>query len=274
MDLYDTVAQDSARLLTRSYSSSFGMASSLFPQPMRQHIYNIYGLVRVADEIVDTYHGNRASELLDGLEQETRAALHDGYSANIIVHAFQITARKYGIDDSLLTPFFASMRTDLTAKRFDQQQYERYIHGSAEVIGLMCLRVFAAGDTKMYASLQPGAASLGAAYQKVNFLRDLADDWRLLGRYYFPVGSYEGFDDVIKAMITADIRADFERARPAIAALPVSARKAVQLSYAYYSKLLAGLEATPAAMIRKKRLSVSKARKLSMIAPVLLGKRV
>jgi phytoene/squalene synthetase len=273
MDLYDSVAQESSRLLTKRYSSSFGMASSLFDTSIRQDIYNIYGLVRLADEIVDTYRGDNAAMLLNDLEQDTYAAVASEYSTNLTVHAFQLTARKYGIDKELVAPFFTSMRTDLTAKRFNRKQYQTYIHGSAEVVGLMCLRVFCGGNQAQYEALRPGAMSLGAAYQKVNFLRDIAEDWEQLERYYFPIGSYDSFDEPTKAAIIDDIAADFGRAEPAIRQLPTSARRAVTLSYRYYSKLLQQLRRTPAARIKQQRVRISKARKLALLGVTMAGKK-
>lgn len=265
MDLYLTTAQASSRLFTNAYSSSFGMASRLFSKPIRQHIYNIYGLTRIADEIVDTYKGGEAKTVLDELERETYAALQRHYSANPIVHAFQDTARQFGIDASLLQPFFASMRTDLTKQTFTQKEYAQYIHGSAEVVGLMCLRVFCKGNGEQYLQLAPGASKLGAAYQKVNFLRDLAADHNELQRCYFPGVTYAGFDEATKQAIIADIRADFAIAAPTIKELPVGARRAVRASYRYYTALLDKLEHTAAATIKKRRVRISNARKLSLL---------
>jgi phytoene/squalene synthetase len=182
MDLYLSTSRAGSRLFTNAYSSSFGLARRLFSKSIRQHIYDIYGLTRIADEIVDTYHGPHAEAMLNELEAETYRAMERGYSANPIVHAFQATARQFGITQALLKPFFASMRTDLTKKSFTASQYQAYIYGSAEVVGLMCLRVFCNGDDARYDSLKDGASKLGAAYQKVNFLRDIAEDYKELGR--------------------------------------------------------------------------------------------
>jgi len=265
MDLYLATAQTSSRLFTNAYSSSFGLASRLFNKSIRPHIYNIYGLTRIADEIVDTYKGADAGKILDELEQETYRAMARCYSTNPIVHAFQATAQQFGIDKTLLQPFFASMRTDLTKRRFSQAEYQRYIHGSAEVVGLMCLRVFCNGNDAQYTQLAEGARRLGAAYQKVNFLRDLAADHNELQRCYFPGVTYEGFDEAAKQAIVADIRADFAVAAPTITDLPAGAKRAVRASYRYYLALLDKLAATPAATIKKRRIRISNARKLSLL---------
>lgn len=264
MDLYLATAQASSRLFTNAYSSSFGLASRLFGKSIRPHIYNIYGLTRIADEIVDTYKGADAGKILDELEQETYRAMNRHYSANPIVHAFQATARQFGIDKTLLQPFFASMRTDLTKRSFSQAEYQRYIHGSAEVVGLMCLRVFCNNDAQ-YAQLAQGARKLGAAYQKVNFLRDLAADHNDLKRCYFPDLTYDSFDEAAKQAIIADIRADFAVAAPTINELPTGAKRAVRASYRYYQALLDKLATTPAATIKTRRIRISNARKLSLL---------
>jgi 15-cis-phytoene synthase len=265
MELYLTTAQASSRLFTNAYSSSFGMASRLFSKPIRQHIYNIYGLTRIADEIVDTYKGDGAGTILDELERETYQAMERQYSANPIVHAFQATARQFGITKTLLKPFFASMRSDLTKQAFTQVEYERYIHGSAEVVGLMCLRVFCNGSDEQYSQLANGATKLGSAYQKVNFLRDLAADHAELNRCYFPGVTFESFDETAKQAIITDIRADFAEASPTISELPAGARRAVRASYRYYMALLDKLEHTSASTIKIRRVRISNARKLSLL---------
>lgn len=265
MDLYLSCARATARLFTNRYSTSFSMATRLFGREMRPHVYAIYGLTRVADEIVDSYHGPAAAALLSELEAETYRALERGYSANPIVHAFQSSAHECGISADLLQPFFSSMRTDLTETSFSAKAYATYIHGSAEVVGLMCLRVFCRGNQADYDQLAPGAARLGAAYQKINFLRDIAADQTELGRYYFPIGSFADFDDTIRDAVVADIDQDLAVARPAISKLPSGVRRAVQASYRYYSSLLAKLRQTPATTLRSRRVRVSNARKLSSL---------
>lgn len=273
MDRYDLVAADIARLTMLRYSSSFGISSRLFSADIRPHIYNIYGLVRFADEIVDTYRGADAPGLLNELEAQTYNGLKSGFSTNPIVHAFCLTARRFGIDRKLIKPFFTSMRMDLTPTVYDSTSYKAYIHGSAEVIGLMCLRVFVAGDQTSYSHLASGAARLGAAYQKVNFLRDLAADSQELERFYFPGYDLASFDEAAKQAVISDIKADFAAAMPALRQLPKSARRAVALSAVYYRELLDKLAAAPVAEIKQRRLRIGSSRKLALLASNLLRRR-
>lgn len=273
MDLYDRVTQAMSMLLTKQYSTSFSSASRLFPTKMRHHIYNIYGLVRLADEVVDSYKGKDAPKLLKDLEQETYAALNRGYSTNPVVHAFQLTAVQFGIKQDLIEPFFASMLMDTKPQSYSPELYERYIHGSAEVIGLMCLRVFCDGNEKQYGTLAPGAAKLGSAYQKVNFLRDMAADYGELERVYFPSVSYETFDQQDKMDIIRDITHDFAAAKPYIDKLPMEARRAVLASYRYYLALLHKLEKTPAEVIKQKRIRLPNNRKAMLLLGSAIRKR-
>lgn len=264
MELYTSTSYQLSRQLTLRYSTSFSKSSELFATRIRPHIFAIYGLVRIADEIVDTYQGKKTATLLDALEQETYAAIQLRYSTNPIVHAFAHTAAKYGINKSIIAPFFESMRMDLKKKRFNQKEYERYIYGSAEVIGLMCLRVFVEGNTHAYKKLEVGAKALGSAYQKVNFLRDMASDFSDRGRVYFPAVTYDAFSDTQKQAIVTDIRHDFETARQYLNQLPKTARKAVRLSYSYYSELLRILDRASVDTIKQRRLRVSAARKAAL----------
>ena len=263
MDQYTSACYEASKLITNRYSTSFGLSIRLFAPELRKHIYAMYGLVRIADEIVDTYKGSDQKTLLDDLESETLRALKTGYSTNPLVHAFAVTAGKYTITPQLITPFFESMRSDITPQLFNQSAYETYIYGSAEVVGLMCLKVFT-NDAALYNSLEPGAKRLGAAYQKVNFLRDIAADANTLDRWYFPEGSYKTFDEKAKTTIIKDIESDFTAAKPAIDALPHSSRKAVLLSYHYYSELLKQLKLTSARELKRKRIRVSDARKAAL----------
>lgn len=271
-DPYDSLAFASSRQITNAYSTSFGSATKLFPIAMRPHIYNIYGLVRIADEVVDTYKKPAAEQILEELEQEVYAAIKRQYSTNMVVHAFALTAKQYGISKELIAPFFASMRTDAPGNVYRTADYESYIHGSAEVVGLMCLRVFCEGDSQEYDHLAAGAKALGSAFQKVNFLRDLAEDYKTLGRYYFPVGSFAAFDEDTKRSIISDIEHDFAVALPAIQKLPDGARPAVTLAYRYYKVLLQKLSETPAAEIKQRRIRVNTATKLRLLWQVRLGR--
>jgi phytoene/squalene synthetase len=271
MDLYTRTAADLAKQLTERYSSSFSSASTLFDKSIRADIYNVYGLVRVADEIVDTYNGKDRAQLLAELETQTYQAMERAFSSNPIVHAFATTAQQYGIERDLIEPFFTSMRMDLTPQNYDTDLLHTYIYGSAEVVGLMCLRVFTQGNTKQYDALKLGAQRLGAAYQKVNFLRDIADDFNNLHRYYFVGSSFATLDDIAKQQITDDIAADFAAAKPYVTALPQSARRAVSLSFAYYQALLRTLEQTPVERIKQQRMSVTKSVKLKLLFQARAG---
>ncbi len=266
MEQYTTIAYAHARSLTLHYSSSFGLSSRLFAREIQKHIYAIYGLVRIADEIVDTYKSTDATQLLNSLEEETYQSIHRHFSTNPIVHAFALTAREYGINRALIAPFFKSMRMDTETHIFDTKKYNDYIHGSAEVVGLMCLKVFCGGDNKNYKKLESGAEALGSAYQKVNFLRDLAEDYHELGRIYFPGITFEKFNDDSKQAIIHDIEKDFAHALPDIKRLPVSCRGAVETSYIYYSELLQKLKSTPAETIKKTRARIPTARKLQLFS--------
>lgn len=258
MDDYRISAEKASKVLTQTFSTSFSSAITLFTEPVQQDIYNIYGLVRVADEVVDTYQGSDAGILLADLETEVYRALDRGFSANIIVQAFCETASKYSIDASLIGPFFESMRIDLTKKTFTNKEYKSYIYGSAEVVGLMCLKVFTGGDKERYRQLRGGAMALGSAFQKVNFLRDIKDDYETRGRYYFPEGSFQDFDEKQKQEVITDIKKDFQSASVAIEQLPDNARFATQLAFSYYNTLLSVIQRTPVSEIKKRRVSVSR----------------
>lgn len=266
MELYEKTSYELARKLTNNYSTSFSLSSRLFSTAIRPHIYAIYGLVRVADEIVDTYQGLNAAKLLDELETHVleQLASKTPFSPNPIVQAFIVTAQKFSIDHSLIQPFFDSMRTDLTAKAFDQTEYETYIYGSAEVIGLLCLKVFVDGDDAEYDKLAAGARALGSAYQKVNFLRDMKADHEERGRCYFPGVSFASFTLRQKLLIEADIEQDFMTAKEYIHALPVGAQKAVRTSFRYYWHLLDILKKASVEDIKQQRLSVPSTKKLTI----------
>lgn len=273
MELYTRNAYQLAELLTKNYSTSFSLSSRLFARSIRPHIYAIYGMVRIADEIVDSYAQTDAAQLLDAYEIEVTQLLDKDmpFSANPIIHAFAHTAQQYGISRELVEPFFASMRMDLTKKQFSQTEYERYIYGSAEVVGLMCLRVFVYGDAVHYERLKAGAKRLGSAYQKVNFLRDIAADFSERERYYFPTGSFASFDDTLKQQIVSDIEADFATAHASAQELPVSAKKAVRMSIMYYRHLLSILAKTPSSELKQRRFRVPTIQKAGLFARGILG---
>ena len=273
---YDAVADRSAAVVIRAYSTSFGWACRLLGPAERVHVRNIYALVRVADEIVDDpsqgWSTRDRRRMLDALEADTAQALESGRSANLVVHAFACTARRFGIGPELVTPFFTSMRADLSVDRHDAASLAEYVYGSAEVVGLMCLRVFVAGDDAAYARLAPGAQRLGAAFQKVNFLRDLAQDHSDLGRTYFPGLDPASFADSHRDALLDDIDEDLRVAQAALAQLPPGSRRAVWLAHALFSELSRRLRATPAARIRTSRIRVPDAVKARIVLrAALLG---
>ncbi|WP_212723132.1 phytoene/squalene synthase family protein [Nocardioides jishulii] len=275
-ELYDEVAEAAADLVIRRYSTSFGLASRLLAPPVRTHVRNVYALVRVADEIVDAPRpdGDVAGRdaLLTELHTEVGRALATGHSANLVVHAFARTARTCGIDTELIDPFFASMRMDLEWVEHDEASFAAYVHGSAEVIGLMCLRAFlleVPDAQAQYQRLRHGAMRLGAAFQKINFLRDLAADHDHLGRSYFPGLDVDHFDAATRDRLLDDIDADLAVAAGAIVHLPASSRRAVRAAHALFGELAARLRRTPPASIRTRRVRVPSPRKAQLVALVL-----
>ncbi|MDI2098863.1 phytoene/squalene synthase family protein [Ruicaihuangia caeni] len=271
LDRYETCASHVARVVLSDYSTSFGMATRLLAPRYRPHIANIYGLVRIADEIVDgpaecagLVAGERL-ELLDALENEVYDSIRRGFSTNLVVHAFACTAVHAGIGSDLIAPFFSSMRADLDLTRLDETAFREYVYGSAEVVGLMCLRVFlqdARPDAAERAVLVDGARRLGAAFQKINFLRDLGDDARGLGRSYFPNVDSGRLGESEKREITQSIRADLEAAEASIRLLPAGARRAVATAHGLFSELEKRIERTPAEAIIDRRIRVPDAVKL------------
>lgn len=267
---YDNAARASAAAVIEHYSTSFGWATRLLHEPVRTHVRCIYALVRVADELVDDaqqpWDADRRSRLLDGLQDETHRAIEAGGSANLVVHAFALTAAEHHIGADLIDPFFDSMRADLSVTVHDQQSLSGYVYGSAEVVGLMCLRVFVGGDQEAYRDLAPGARRLGAAFQKVNFLRDLRADQTMLGRTYFPGIDLGTFTDRERDLLLDDIDADLRAAALAISRLPASSRRAVHAAHALFAALSARLRATPAAQISRERVRVPDLVKAQIVA--------
>lgn len=279
--LYGRVAEETASIVIRRYSTSFGLASRLLGRGVRQHVENIYALVRIADEIVDGGAAESGADqltiarILDELERDTEDAMITGYSANLVVHAFSMTARETGFGAELTRPFFASMRADLSATEHDQASFDEYVYGSAEVVGLMCLRAFLDGETVSEsddATLVHGARRLGAAFQKVNFLRDLAADFEGLGRSYFPDVTVDSFTEADKVRLLDDIDADLAASAYVIPMLPVSSRRAVSLAQGLFQELSARLRATPAHALVRSRVRVPNPVKLRIAAAAASGR--
>jgi phytoene synthase len=279
--LYDRVAEETASVVIRRYSTSFGLAARLLGGDVRQHVENIYALVRVADEIVDGAAEESgldrvgAARQLNELERETDAAVAEGFSSNLVVHAFALTARETGFGTEYTAPFFESMRTDLTATEHDAESFDRYVYGSAEVVGLMCLRAFLQGVTLTESDndrFVTGARALGAAFQKVNFLRDLAADFETLGRSYFPGVSVDSFTEEDKIRLLDDIDNDLRVSAAVVPDLPASSRKAVALAQGLFAELSVRLRATPADRLRTTRVRVPDPVKLRIAAGAVLGR--
>lgn len=280
--LYSRVAHRSSSRIIRDYSTSFGMASRLLRGDVRDRVEDIYALVRVADEVVDGaaeqagLGPDRQRALLDALEAETVAALRDGYSTNLVVHAFATTARESGFGVELTEPFFASMRRDLSTVDFTADELREYIHGSAEVVGLMCLRVFLRGrvvpDSERL-RLEEGARRLGAAFQKINFVRDLATDWTVLGRNYFPGIDPGNLTDEQKAALVDDIQADLDAAGSVLPDLPPTCRRAVAAAHGLFSVLTDRVRSTPASELMTTRVRVPARTKVVVLARSSLPSR-
>jgi phytoene/squalene synthetase len=255
MTIFDKVSFKTSKLVTKSYSTSFSLAVGMLEKKTSEAIYSIYGFVRFADEIVDTFHDKNKTLLLDNFERDLKDAIEQEISLNPVLHSFVITIKKYSIDYHLIDSFLASMRADLTKQLYENQpELNAYIYGSADVVGLMCLKVFLNGDEKSYNELKAPAERLGSAFQKVNFLRDLKADTEGLQRIYFPELKSGKFDDEIKKVIVRNIENDFTEAKKGIDCLPGKSKLAVYLAYSYYKKLLKILKQTPASEIANARL--------------------
>ena len=274
-NLHNTVSFNCSKLVTQAYSSSFSRAILLFPADIREGIYNIYAFVRFADEIVDTFHDYPKKELLDDFATQYKDALSKGISLNPILHSFAHTVRQYEIEQHLIDAFLDSMYKDLEEIKYDNKQdYDDYIYGSAEVVGLMCLKVFVNADQNKYNELQPYAKSLGAAFQKINFLRDIRADFHVLNRTYFPKVDFQKFSLQDKQDIEKDIAADFAMALIGIKMLPVSSKFAVYMAYKYYINLFKKIRNTEPEVLLSKRIRVSSARKAYLLGEMILNKNL
>ena len=256
MRLFHIVSQECSRITTERYSTSFSSAIRMLHADLREPICNIYGLVRFADEIVDTFHDHPKEELLAQFKADTYKAIAQGISLNPILHSFQLTVNQYSIDPELIEAFFRSMEFDLSRQQYDAEGYAEYIYGSAEVVGLMCLYVFCDGDKELYESLKPYARSLGAAFQKVNFLRDVKADYQQLNRMYFPGVDFMKFSPREKAEIEEDIAKDFRHAYEGIVKLPLKARFGVYVAYKYYLSLFKKIQRTQPERIMEERIRI------------------
>ena len=243
---YDEVSFDCSKITTKAYSTSFSLGIRFLEKKFHRSIYAIYGFVRFADEIVDSFHSYDKAVLLAEFKEETWKAIKNGISINPILNSFQHTVKRYGIEDELIERFFRSMEADLNQTEHSKDSYEEYIYGSAEVVGLMCLRVFTENDNELFQRLKQPAKRLGAAFQKVNFLRDMNADYIELGRTYFPGINFKSFSEHEKEKIQKDIESDFEQALTGIKQLPLSSRRGVYLAYFYYKKLFLMIKNTTA----------------------------
>lgn len=256
VELFNKACFDCSKAVTAKYSTSFSSAIRLLHPDLRIPIYAIYGFVRLADEIVDTFHDHDKRTLLQQFKAQTNDALERGISLNPILNSFQKTVHQYGIEAHLVDAFFRSMESDLTEHAYDRQGYEEYIYGSAEVVGLMCLHVFCGANKALYASLSAPARALGAAFQKVNFLRDIQADYLVLSRMYFPGCDFHRFTPEDKLQIEKDIESDFRAAYAGILRLPVKARFGVYVAYKYYYSLFEKIKSTAPAHILRKRIRI------------------
>ena len=264
--LFDTVSYNSSKLVTKTYSTSFSLATKMLYRSIRGDIYNIYGFVRFADEIVDSFHDYNKEELFNRFSEDLELSLKNKISLNPILNSFQHTFHKYDIDKVLVDAFMKSMQLDLHKTDYlTEEEYNAYIYGSADVVGLMCLKVFVNGDDLKYNELKDTAMALGSAFQKVNFLRDLKADFEGLDRTYFPNTDLKNLDESSKQVIIDDIEADFKKGLNGIKKLPVEAKFGVFMAYRYYSQLLKKLKKTPALKIKDSRIRVSNPKKIELL---------
>lgn len=265
MDLFSKVSLECSKLVTNRYSTSFSLGIRMFAPEYRSPIYAIYGFVRFADEIVDTFHDSDKARLLENFKKETFLAINDQLSLNPVLHSFQLVVNKYGIDHGLIDAFLHSMEMDLTMRNFNQYEYEKYIYGSSEVVGLMCLSIFLNGNKDEYERLRPYAMALGSAFQKINFLRDIKSDYNERGRVYFPGIDYHSFTNAQKIQIEDDILSDFQKAYQGIVHLPKGVRLGVYCAYKYYTNLFSKIRQLPVSVLVQNRVRVSDKRKLYLL---------
>ncbi|MDR6919863.1 MULTISPECIES: phytoene/squalene synthase family protein [Chryseobacterium] len=260
--LFDELSRKVSKYTTQKYSTSFSLGILALKPSIRPAVYAVYGYVRLADEIVDSFHGYDKEKLLKSLKNETYEALKDGISLNPILHSFQEAVRHYDINIQLIDQFLHSMEMDLQKIDYNSDLYNEYIYGSAEVVGLMCLQIFTEGDKQQFEKLKPFAMKLGSAFQKVNFLRDLKDDYQILGRTYFPSLNMSVFDNTVKAQIEKEIEEEFKEALQGIKKLPSSSMFGVYLAYRYYLLLFEKIKKTSSQHILQQRIRIANSQKL------------
>jgi len=272
--LFDNVSYQVSKITTKTYSTSFSLGILTLHKSIRQPIYNIYGFVRFADEIVDSFHNYDKSKLFNKFKQDTFLAIEDKISLNPILNSFQETVNTYNIDLSLINNFLDSMEMDLSEKIYNEENYNNYIYGSAEVVGLMCLKVFVNGNETLYNNLRPSARSLGSAFQKVNFLRDANIDYSSLGRTYFPDVQMNNFSQADKLKIEKNIEIDFENALVGIKLLPRFSRGGVYLSYLYYYHLFRKIKSLPSSKVLEERIRIANIEKMFLMFKSILKNRL
>lgn len=274
MNLFDETCFECSKLITTKYSTSFSMGINAFEKRFRYPVYAIYGFVRYADEIVDTFYEHDQRQLIDDFRDETFKAIDRGISTNPVLHSFQQVVNRYGIEKELIDAFLNSMKMDLDKTAYDGNGYKIYIYGSAEVVGLMCLRIFCENDYALYEQLVSKARSLGSAFQKINFLRDIKSDYEDRGRTYFPEVDFRNFTEQDKNFIEADIKKDFDDALEGIKLLPRGSRLGVYVAYIYYLQLFKKIRRTTANTIMQKRIRVSDTYKISLYFKAVLHQKL
>ncbi|PZX46996.1 phytoene/squalene synthase family protein [Algoriphagus chordae] len=273
-ELFNQSSLECGKLITQRYSTSFTLGIQTLDKKFHAPVYAIYGFVRFADEIVDTFHEHDKAKLLAEFRESTYRAIDSGLSLNPVLHGFQLIVNKYEIDLDLIESFFQSMAMDLDFQTYNDSKYLDYIYGSAEVVGLMCLKVFVEGDSNMYEALKIPARKLGSAFQKVNFLRDIKSDFEERGRVYFPGVSFELFDKVAKGKIEVDIQQDFDEALIGISNLPDGAKLGVKVAYFYYQKLFDKIKGLSADTITHKRIRIPNSQKFSLLIGTYFGSKL
>lgn len=274
MNLYEKTCFECSKLITENYSTSFSQGIKSFHKRFRFPIYAIYGFVRYADEIVDTFHDFDKQQLIADFRADTFKAIKAGISINPVLQSFQLVVNQYHIDNELIDAFLQSMEMDLQKQSYNRENFNLYIYGSAEVVGLMCLRIFCEGDDEMYQRLLPKARSLGAAFQKINFLRDVKADLEERGRTYFPGVNFADFTEADKKQIEEEIGRDFSDALEGIRQLPDGVRSGVYVAYIYYLQLFKKISRTPASVILQKRIRVSDTQKAALFIKAMLHQKL